>query len=146
MALCVGLGVLLVGCSGDRGAGAAASTPPPPSPPPTATTAATATIAIVTSTAAPSATSTPFALPLAVEAALAQAALDAGVARAAVELVSYRGEEWNDTSLGCPQPGKFYAQVVTPGYVVIVRIGSTEREYHTDLEHRAVTCSGAGNP
>ena len=28
---------------------------------------------------------------------------------------------WSDASLGCPQPDMGYAQVVTPGYLVLFR-------------------------
>ncbi|MBN1260345.1 MAG: hypothetical protein JXB35_06650, partial [Anaerolineae bacterium] len=34
----------------------------------------------------------------------------------ALQLVSVKAETWSDASLGCPQPGMVYAQVVTPGW------------------------------
>ena len=48
--------------------------------------------------------------------------------------------EWPDTALGCPQPGMAYAQVITPGYLVIVSGGGKRFEYHTDTRGRAVMC------
>jgi hypothetical protein len=58
-----------------------------------------------------------------------------------VELVGVETVEWSDASLGCPEPGKAYAQVITPGYRVILRVGGGEYEVHTDREGRfAVIC------
>jgi hypothetical protein len=76
-----------------------------------------------------------------VQAAIAQAAVDAGVDVDDIELISYAGEEWSSAALGCPQPGKFYAQVITPGYSVMLRVSGLEREYHTDLSERVVSCA-----
>jgi len=39
---------------------------------------------------------------------------------------------WPDTSLGCPLPGRMYAQVVTPGYRLVLSDGARDYEYHTD--------------
>jgi hypothetical protein len=48
-------------------------------------------------------------------------------------LVSAESVEWPDTSLGNPQPGMFYAQVITPGFKIILEAGGAQYEYHTDL-------------
>jgi hypothetical protein len=39
---------------------------------------------------------------------------------------------WPDTSLGCPEPDRVYAQVLTPGYVVLLSCGQDTYEYRTD--------------
>ena len=44
--------------------------------------------------------------------------------------------DWSDTSLGCRQPGKVYAQVITPGYRIMFSDGITDFEYHTDSQQR----------
>ncbi len=41
-------------------------------------------------------------------------------------------EEWPDTSLGYPEPGKEYAQVITPGYVIFLSAEGETYEYHSD--------------
>jgi hypothetical protein len=76
----------------------------------------------------------------AVDAALreASARLNAPAAQLSVERVEAR--EWRDTSLGCPQPGQMYAQVITPGYLVVVSGAGRRLEYHTDMRGRAVLC------
>jgi hypothetical protein len=57
-------------------------------------------------------------------------------------LVVARAEpvDWPDTSLGCPEPGRVYAQVITRGYRIFVRAGAQTVEVHADEAGRAVTC------
>jgi len=57
-----------------------------------------------------------------------------GVGVEEVTLVSAEAVEWPDRSLGNPQPGIVYAQVITPGYKIILSAGGQEYEYHTDQE------------
>lgn len=57
-----------------------------------------------------------------------------GVGVKEVTLVSAEAVEWPDASLGNPQPGMVYAQVVTPGYKIILSAGGQEYEYHSDQE------------
>lgn len=37
---------------------------------------------------------------------------------------------WPDAGLGCPQAGMAYAQVLVPGYRVLLRVGERELHYH----------------
>lgn len=53
----------------------------------------------------------------------------AGVSPNEVLVESFRIMTFNDTSLGCPEPGKMYAQVLTPGFVVTVDAGASELRY-----------------
>jgi hypothetical protein len=50
------------------------------------------------------------------------------------EIVLLNGErvEWPDSSLGCPEPDTFYAQVVTPGYLILLKTEQDVYQYHTD--------------
>lgn len=48
--------------------------------------------------------------------------------------------EWPDASLGCPQPGMMYAQVITPGYKIVFEVGGFDYTYHTDLHGHVVLC------
>jgi hypothetical protein len=57
-----------------------------------------------------------------------------------IRLVSVEAVEWSDTSLGCPQPGMMYAQVITPGYRVVLEAGGQKYEYHTDTGRFVVLC------
>ena len=63
-----------------------------------------------------------------------------GVVPEAIQLVSVEAVEWSDTSLGCPQKGMMYAQVITPGYRVVLGVESRRYEYHTDAGQSVVFC------
>jgi len=58
-----------------------------------------------------------------------------------VQVVSVQAMDWPDTSLGCPQPGMFYAQVITLGYRIVLSAGRDQVEYHADKKGRVVTCN-----
>ena len=57
-----------------------------------------------------------------------------------VEVRSVTPTEWNDSSLGCPEPGRAYMQVITPGYRVILFANGREYEYHTNRQNMAIRC------
>jgi hypothetical protein len=63
-----------------------------------------------------------------------------GLAVGQIQLVSVEVVEWSDTSLGCPQPGMMYAQVITPGYRVVLEAEGQRYEYHTDTGNYVVLC------
>lgn len=72
---------------------------------------------------------------------VAAIAKDLGVSPDAVHVVSVDQETWPDRSLGCPKPGQMYAQVLTPGYRVVVEVNGTSSEFHTDEQSNVVRCS-----
>ena len=49
-----------------------------------------------------------------------------------ISLVAAEPVDWPDTSLGNPQPGEFYATVITPGYRVVLSTMGAKYLYHTD--------------
>lgn len=57
-----------------------------------------------------------------------------------IRLVSCEAVEWRDASLGCPQPGMMYAQVITPGFRVVLEAERKRYEYHTDRSRIVVLC------
>ena len=56
-----------------------------------------------------------------------------------IKLVRAEVTQWSDTSLGCPEPGKFYAQVITAGHLIVLSHAGKEYEYHAGRGH-IVTC------
>ncbi|HEX6287585.1 MAG TPA: hypothetical protein VFZ66_00265 [Herpetosiphonaceae bacterium] len=62
----------------------------------------------------------------------------------AVQIVDVEEMEWSDSSLGCPQPGMMYMQVITPGYRVTLEHSGQRYIFHTDLAHRAIRCDPSG--
>ncbi len=80
-------------------------------------------------------------------AAVIQVALDAASAQLGVSadqliVVMTAQRDWSDSSLGCPEPGRTYAQVITPGYAVTIDTDDlvTEIQVNTDRGTRAVIC------
>lgn len=51
-----------------------------------------------------------------------------------IQLVRVVPMEWPDTSLGYPEANRSYAQVITPGLRIVLGVGSTLYEYHSDTE------------
>lgn len=51
-----------------------------------------------------------------------------------VAVVSFEAVEWPDTSLGCPQPGMAYAQVIVPGYRVLLEAAGSAYQVHTNSD------------
>src|SRR5688572_30891918 len=68
----------------------------------------------------------------AVEQRARKALSDAGIA-GPLELVSAEAVQWNDSSLGCRQPGQQYLQVITDGHVLQFSSGKgpARSEEHT---------------
>ena len=70
--------------------------------------------------------------PDAVRQALAEVASDLGITPDQLTIIAVEARDWPDSSLDCPQPGRAYAQIITPGYRLVVRANGREYEYHTD--------------
>lgn len=67
-------------------------------------------------------------------------AIKLGIEPEAIRLVSVETVEWRDASLGCPQPGMMYAQVIIPGFRVLLEAVGRVYTYHTDQGRNAVLC------
>lgn len=74
----------------------------------------------------------------ALAAAITDLSKQSGVPPDEIALVSMEAMEWSDSSLGCPQEGFMYAQVVTPGYLIVLEADGQQFEYHTDQEGNSV--------
>ena len=58
-----------------------------------------------------------------------------------IEVIGAEEKDWSDTSLGCPEKGKMYAQMITPGYLIELSYNGVLYRYHAGLE-RVVLCKG----
>ncbi len=56
-----------------------------------------------------------------------------------ISIVSVERHNFNDASLGCPEKGKSYAQMIIAGYIIVLKYGDTDYVYHGGLD-RVVTC------
>ena len=77
-----------------------------------------------------------------VQAVLTDAASQLGVPIDEIVVVSAEAKEWSDASLGCPQEGEMYAQVITPGFQIIVEGAGRQLDYRTDSEGNFLVCEG----
>ena len=59
---------------------------------------------------------------------------------AQVSVFSVEAVTWPDAGLGCPQQDMMYAQVETPGYMILLEAGGQTYNYHTDLQETVVLC------
>jgi hypothetical protein len=67
------------------------------------------------------------------------------VAEDTVALESIEEIDWHDSSLGCPQPGHMYLQVITPGYRFVLRARGATYAYHSARgADWAILCENAG--
>ena len=98
-------------------------------------------------TPAPSANET---VPAEIEAAARKLLADElGADEEGFRLDSSEGMGWPDTSLGCPQEGMAYAQVLTPGYKLVFDLAGRSHAVHTNSDgSHLVICrdAGAGAP
>jgi hypothetical protein len=75
---------------------------------------------------------------------VADAARRFRVAESGVVLSHAEQVTWNDGSLGCPQPGQLYTQMLVDGYRIVAITNAGRMEYHTDAQGSVVvTCGGA---
>ncbi|MBC7228094.1 MAG: hypothetical protein H5T61_12840 [Thermoflexales bacterium] len=77
-------------------------------------------------------TPTPGAYPGAVMAAVRRLAEQRDIPPEEIAVASWEPVDWPDTSLGCPEPGMMYAQVIVPGYLVILDVHGELYRVHTD--------------
>jgi hypothetical protein len=135
-------GLLAAACS------SAEETPAPAaSPTPSPALAATATVPPATAvvvpptatptSAPPSATPEPTATPApsVPEAASRATALligALGVPASTATVTEFSHFEWANAGLGCPEPGVAYAEVVTPGWMIVISVSGVVYEFHTD--------------
>ena len=105
-------------------------TPAPPAPAPTPT-------GLIASH--PDLPSDPLLQPAA-DAARELTATTLGIEPEDVTVTAIEPVDWSDASLGCPQPGYVYAQVITPGYSVTVEADGQTYEVHMDSQGYGLIC------
>ncbi len=63
-----------------------------------------------------------------------------------ISVVSVESVEWSDAGIGCPEPGKAYAQVITPGFRIVLRADGVTYTYHTGGNKLILCQPGATMP
>ena len=66
-------------------------------------------------------------------------AADLGISQDQIAVDAIRAVNWPDSSIGCPQPGRAYLQVITPGHKITLRVGKQIHVVH-EANRRAFVC------
>ena len=126
----------------------ATSAAPSPTDPPAPTGAPIASPSPATTSTAPPpvAPEKPIALAPEPQITLALADLSErlGIPLDEIQVVSVESVQWRDASLGCPDPGLVYAQVVTRGFLGLLEAGGEQYVYHTDAGRTVTLCDEDG--
>jgi hypothetical protein len=63
-----------------------------------------------------------------------------------IEVTQAEAVTWPNASLGCPQPGMAYAEVLTPGYLILLQANNQTFEYHTSQGTEVIYCTNPQPP
>ncbi len=77
-------------------------------------------------------------------AAITQLAHNLGIPASSAMLVSSTMTEWPDSCLGVAQQGIMCAQIVTPGYLIVLEAGGRQYEYHTNQDASRIVPASLG--
>jgi hypothetical protein len=66
-----------------------------------------------------------------------------GADRQSIEVVRAEAVVWNDGSLGCPQPGMEYTQMLVDGYWVVLRAGGQDYDFRATQAGYFILCEGS---
>jgi hypothetical protein len=92
---------------------------------------------------ATSQTPTSSSLDVLIEKATADLAQRLSISVTEIKLIEGIEVEWSDSSLGCPQEGMAYLQVITPGYRIALEANGTHYEYHSNKSTLIVFCENS---
>lgn len=65
-----------------------------------------------------------------------------GVSPEKVEVLAVKKVRWKDRSLGCPEKGAVYLQVITPGFRIILKARGREYDYRVAGQGYFKLCEG----
>ena len=63
-----------------------------------------------------------------------------GIDKGEISVRAVEAADWPATSLGCPEPEMMYAQVITPGFRILLSYADETYVYHSDRGNRVVYC------
>ena len=81
-----------------------------------------------------------------VDAARKELATRLSIAASEITTVKAESVVWADSSLGCPEPGMAYSQMLSPGYLVVLSNGGKMYEYHAGGDRVPVFCKNPQAP
>ena len=65
---------------------------------------------------------------------------------AQIILIDARSVVWPNSSVGCPQPGMLYADVLTAGYLILLNANGRDYEYHAGKGPQVIYCENPTPP
>ena len=68
------------------------------------------------------------------------------IPKAEIEVIAAYDVIWPDAGLGCSQSGMASAQVLTPGYLILLEHNTTTYEYHADKGTYVTYCANPSAP
>ncbi|MPZ13270.1 MAG: hypothetical protein GEU73_02385 [Chloroflexi bacterium] len=80
------------------------------------------------------------AMPPTVDAAISDLSSRFGIEPSAITGVCVEEVTWSDSSLGCPEPGRMYVQVLTPGERITLAVDGSAYEYHSGPGGHVIHC------
>ncbi len=69
-----------------------------------------------------------------------------GIAAGEARVVIAEARQWNDGSLGCPQPGVMYTQAIVPGYRVVLEHAGRRYDYRASERGYFTLCGEPALP
>lgn len=81
-----------------------------------------------------------------IDKAISDLAQRLSISASQIKLVEAAPVVWPDSSLGCPQDGMVYTQVLTPGYLIRLKSGTQEFEYHANRGTYMIFCENPSPP
>ena len=81
-----------------------------------------------------------------IELAIADLAARLAFTPSNILLLEAKSVTWSNSSLGCQQPGRAYAQILTPGYMILLKASDKIYEYHTNRGTRVILCENPSVP
>ncbi|QQS43731.1 hypothetical protein IPM65_06370 [Candidatus Roizmanbacteria bacterium] len=57
-----------------------------------------------------------------------------------IAVKSFETREYGSTALDCPQEGQMYAEVITPGYQIVLEAQGEEYDYRLDTNESVIMC------
>lgn len=61
-----------------------------------------------------------------------------------LKIIALRQVTWNNGSLDCAIPGKYYTQALVPGYLILLKYYNDVLEVHADLLLQSIAMPGIG--
>src|ERR1044071_6399292 len=80
------------------------------------------------------------------EKAKADLAQRLSIAITQINVLEAKAVTWPNSSLGCPERGMAYTEVLTPGYLILLHVNNQDYEYHASKSSEVSYCPNPTPP